>query len=69
MTDAFVEIGWRFAILEMQAIAATLVENFEFGLPIQTEDNIVRRKPSMLMAPMAEGHLGVWMGLKVKAVA
>ena len=51
----------------MQAIAATLVENFEFSLPPQTADNIVRRRPSGLMAPMADGHLGIWMGLKVKS--
>lgn len=52
----------------MQAVAATLIETFEFTLPPQTKDNIVRRKPCMLMAPMAEGHLGVWMGLNVKSV-
>ncbi|KZV71952.1 cytochrome P450 [Peniophora sp. CONT] len=62
-------IGWRFAIIEMQAIAATLIENFEFALPPQTKENIVRRKPCMLMAPMAEGRLGIWMGLNVKGVA
>lgn len=59
-------IGWRFAVIEMQAIAATLIENFEFALPPQTKENIIRRKPTDVMAPMADGHLGVWMGLKVK---
>ncbi|VDC07112.1 unnamed protein product [Peniophora sp. CBMAI 1063] len=59
-------IGWRFSVLEMQAIAATLIENFEFNLPPQTEDNLIRRRPSGLMAPMADGHPGIWMGLKVK---
>ncbi|KZV64464.1 cytochrome P450 [Peniophora sp. CONT] len=57
-------IGWRFSVLEMQAIAATLIENFEFSLPPQTEENIIRRRPSGLMAPMADGHPGIWMGLK-----
>ena len=50
----------------MQAIAATLLESFEFSLPPQIDENIIRRKPSNLMAPMADGHEGVWMGLKVK---
>ncbi|VDB99467.1 unnamed protein product [Peniophora sp. CBMAI 1063] len=59
-------MGWRFSVIEMQAIAATLLESFEFALPEQTEENIIRRKPSGLMAPMADGHMGIWMGLKVK---
>ncbi|KZV71385.1 cytochrome P450 [Peniophora sp. CONT] len=60
-------IGWRFSVIEMQAIAATLIENFEFGLPPQTKENIIQGKPNVgVMAPMAEGHPGVWMGLKVK---
>ncbi|VDC07323.1 unnamed protein product [Peniophora sp. CBMAI 1063] len=59
-------IGWRFAVLEMQAIAATLVENFEFALPPQTKENIIRRTPTPGMPPMADGHHGAWMGLKVK---
>ncbi|VDB99464.1 unnamed protein product [Peniophora sp. CBMAI 1063] len=59
-------IGWKFAVIEMQAIAATLIENFEFALPPQTKENVVRRKPTGIMAPMADGHPGAWMGLKVK---
>ncbi|VDB83332.1 unnamed protein product [Peniophora sp. CBMAI 1063] len=62
-------LGWRFAIIEMQAIAATLIEKFDFALPPQTKENKIRRMPAVLMAPMAEGHQGVWMGLKVKSVA
>ena len=52
----------------MQALAATLIGEFEFSLPAQTSENIIYRKPATLMAPMAEGHSGVWMGLKVKSV-
>ena len=55
-------------IIEMQALAATLIGEFEFSLPAQTSENIIYRKPATLMAPMAEGHPGVWMGLKVKSV-
>ncbi|KAI0030594.1 cytochrome P450 [Vararia minispora EC-137] len=62
-------IGWRFAIIEMQAIAAKLVENFEFALPPQTEKTKIKRKPAGLMAPMADGYRGIWMGLRVKALA
>ena len=46
-------------MIEMQAIAATLIENFEFALPPQIKENIVRRKPTGIMAPMADGHPGV----------
>ena len=53
-------------LLEMQAIAATLIEKFEFALPPQKEENLIRRRPTLLMVPMAEGHPGIWMGLKVK---
>ena len=52
----------------MQALAATLIAEFEFSLTAQTSENIIRRKPATLMAPMAEGHHGVWLGLKVKSV-
>ncbi|VDC00881.1 unnamed protein product [Peniophora sp. CBMAI 1063] len=59
-------LGWRFSVIEMQAIAATLIENFEFGLPPQTKENIIHRKPTGVMAPMTEGGTSIWMGLKVK---
>ena len=58
--------GWRFALIEMQAIAASLIENFEFSLPSQTKENIIKRMPIVIMAPAAEGHPGAWLGLKVK---
>jgi hypothetical protein len=55
-------------VIEMQAIAATLIENFEFGLPPQNDKTKIRRKPTGLMVPMADGYLGVWMGLRVKSL-
>ncbi|KAI0308933.1 cytochrome P450, partial [Amylostereum chailletii] len=53
-------IGWRFAIIEMQAIAATLIENFEFALPPDHEKTKIKRMPTGLMAPMIDGYSGVW---------
>ena len=55
-------------MLEMQAIALTLIENFEFGLPPQTDKTKIIRKPTGLMVPMADGYRGVWMGLRVKSL-
>jgi len=54
----------------MQAIATTLIENFEFSLPPQNEKTRIYRKPSGLMVPMAapDSELGVWMGLIVKPI-
>jgi len=52
----------------MQAIATTLIENFEFSLPPQNEKTRIYRKPSGLMVPMAAPELGVWMGLIVKSI-
>ncbi|KAH9035922.1 cytochrome P450 [Lactarius pseudohatsudake] len=52
-------IGWRFAVLEMQTIIVTLLENFEFSLPPQTEKTRIYRKPvSGLMTPMVEVQMG-----------
>ncbi|KAI9452156.1 cytochrome P450 [Russula earlei] len=59
-------LGWRFSIIEMQAIAATLLENFEFSLPPQTPESRITRKPLVLMVPMVEGSAYPWMGLKVR---
>ncbi|KAH9071037.1 cytochrome P450, partial [Lactarius deliciosus] len=62
-------IGWRFAVLEMQTIIVTLLENFEFSLPPQTEKTWIYRKPAGgLMAPMVEGGRCAWMGLVVKSL-
>jgi hypothetical protein len=52
----------------MQAIAATLLENFEFGLPPQTQETRITRKPLVLMVPMVESRMYPWMGLKVRCL-
>jgi hypothetical protein len=56
------------SIIEMQAIAATLLENFDFSLPPQTAKTFITRKPLVLMVPMVEGNEYPWMGLKVRCV-
>lgn len=57
-----------YRILEMQTIIVTLLENFEFSLPPQTEKTRIYRRPIGLMAPMVEGGRGAWMGLVVKSL-
>ena len=57
-----------FSIIEILAIAATLLENFEFSLPPQTPETHITRKPLVLMVPMVESHIYPWMGLKVKCL-
>jgi hypothetical protein len=57
-----------FRIIGMQAIAAALLEIFEFSLPPQTAETCITRKPLMLMVPIVEGSVYPWMGLKVKCV-
>jgi len=61
-------IGWRFAIMELQAILFGLLENFEFAPPPEGLDNI-QRVPAGLMIPMIKNnwHKGVQMPLHVKA--
>jgi len=46
-------IGWRFAILEMQAILIELLENFEFSPPPGNVEII--RGPAGIMTPMVKG--------------
>ena len=55
-------------VIEMQAIAALLIEDFEFSLP-PSDTITIKRKPMTIMAPMADGYPGVWLGLKVKTSA
>ncbi|KAI0701973.1 cytochrome P450 [Cytidiella melzeri] len=61
-------IGWRFSLIEMQAILVALIENFEFSLP-PTETEIMRM-PVGLMSPMVKGRFneGVLMPLTVRAI-
>ena len=56
------------SVIEMLAIAAILLENFEFSLPPQTPETRITRRPLVLMVPMTESHIGPWMGLKVRCL-
>ncbi|KAK0200557.1 cytochrome P450, partial [Desarmillaria ectypa] len=46
-------IGWRFAILEMHAFLAELVNTFEFSVTI--EAGRIRREPCGIMTPTVKG--------------
>lgn len=61
-------IGWRFAVLEMQAVLVELVENFEYRFPKDVE---IIRLNAGLMTPMVEGkmHEGIQMPLEVSVIA
>ncbi|KAG2067610.1 cytochrome P450 [Suillus decipiens] len=61
-------IGWRFAVLEIQAVLVELFENFEFRFPEGVE--IVRLNAG-LMTPMVKGklHEGIQMPLEVSVIA
>ncbi|KIP03776.1 hypothetical protein PHLGIDRAFT_31651 [Phlebiopsis gigantea 11061_1 CR5-6] len=61
-------IGWRFSVIEMQAIVADLVENFKFSLPDEKPEII--RVPAGVMGPMVRGreHEGMLLPLRVTAV-
>ncbi len=58
----------RRSVIEMQVLATTLLENFAFSLPPQSEKTRIYRKPGGLMIPMAEGEQGTWLGLMIKAL-
>ncbi|KAJ3892340.1 cytochrome P450 [Lentinula edodes] len=49
-------IGWRFAVLEMQAFLVELIKNFEFAATPALDG--IRREPALLMTPTIEGELG-----------
>ncbi|EKM52320.1 uncharacterized protein PHACADRAFT_260638 [Phanerochaete carnosa HHB-10118-sp] len=61
-------IGWRFSMIEMQAITADLVENFQFSIPKEKPEII--RVPAGIMAPMVKGKMreGIQMPLHVTAL-
>ncbi|TFK44964.1 cytochrome P450 [Crucibulum laeve] len=48
-------IGWRFAILELQAFLAELVNNFEFSLTLKATR--LRREACLVMIPTVEGEV------------
>ncbi|KAI0800950.1 cytochrome P450 [Fomes fomentarius] len=58
-------IGWRFSLIEMQALAAELLERFEFGLPEEKYD--IMRVPAGIMIPLVRDkmNLGIAMPLRV----
>ncbi|KAJ4489387.1 cytochrome P450 [Lentinula edodes] len=60
-------IGWRFALMELQAILFGLLEKFEFSPGPEGLDDI-QRVPAGLMIPMKKGHWmdGIQMPLRVK---
>ncbi|KAI8980581.1 cytochrome P450 [Trametes punicea] len=62
-------IGWRFAMIEMQAILVELIEHFDFALP-EDKPRIVRF-PAGMMLPVVEGaeRNGPQMPLRVTPVA
>ncbi|EKM51869.1 uncharacterized protein PHACADRAFT_262258 [Phanerochaete carnosa HHB-10118-sp] len=61
-------IGWRFSVIETQAIVADLIENFQFSIP-EDKPEIVR-VPATIMSPMVKGmmHEGSQMPLHVTIV-
>ncbi|TFY65365.1 hypothetical protein EVG20_g5624 [Dentipellis fragilis] len=59
-------IGWRFSVLEQQALAAMLMENFEFSLPQEGTAKDVKRKPSLVMLPIIDDQPGSTLLLEVK---
>ncbi|KAH9485607.1 Cytochrome P450 monooxygenase 128 [Psilocybe cubensis] len=48
-------IGWRFAVMELQAFLVELVGNFEFSPT--PEASMIRREACLVMAPTIEGHV------------
>jgi len=61
-------IGWQFAVIEIQIIAAILLENFEFSLPPPSEMTRIYRRARGMMIPMVKGNRGTWMGLFIKSI-
>ncbi|TFY50921.1 hypothetical protein EVG20_g11255 [Dentipellis fragilis] len=61
-------IGWRFSILEQQALAAMLLEKFEFSIPQDSAVNDVKRKPSLVMVPIVEDQPGLSLFLEAKPI-
>ncbi|RPD57242.1 cytochrome P450 [Lentinus tigrinus ALCF2SS1-7] len=58
-------IGWRFALYQLQAVSAELLETFEFS---PTDDTTrIKRAPAVVMLPIIEGkeELGSAMPLRV----
>ncbi|RPD81958.1 cytochrome P450 [Lentinus tigrinus ALCF2SS1-7] len=63
-------IGWRFSLIEMQALASELLERFESKLPTDETYDIQRIPAGGLMVPMVRGkwNLGPVIPLSVAAI-
>ncbi|OCH92291.1 cytochrome P450 [Obba rivulosa] len=61
-------IGWRFSVMESQAIIAEILENFEFSLPPNPPE--IQRLPAMVVAPAVRGEIekGAQMPLQISIV-
>ncbi|KAI0701147.1 cytochrome P450 [Cerioporus squamosus] len=61
-------IGWRFALYQLQAVAAELLETFQFSQPDGQPH--IKRAPAAVMLPIIEGkeELGPAMPLRVSLV-
>ncbi|RDB25147.1 hypothetical protein Hypma_007406 [Hypsizygus marmoreus] len=62
-------IGWRFAVVELQAFLVELVGGFEFSLTPDAQK--IRRESASVMVPTVEGEVekGVQMPLRVRVAA
>jgi cytochrome P450 len=58
-------IGWRFAVIEIQAFLTEIVGKFEFAPTDKSE--LIRREACLVMAPTVEGEVenGVQLPLRV----
>ncbi|KIP03775.1 hypothetical protein PHLGIDRAFT_129943 [Phlebiopsis gigantea 11061_1 CR5-6] len=61
-------IGWRFSIIELQAIIVELVENFKYNIPEEKPE--IARIPAGIMGPVVKGKMyeGIQMPLHVTAL-
>jgi len=59
-------IGWKFAVMEIQAFTVELVGNFEFSLT--PESQRIRREAALVMVPTVEGQVekGAQLPLRVR---
>ncbi|KAG0708519.1 cytochrome P450, partial [Suillus ampliporus] len=62
-------IGWRFAVIEIQAFLTEIVGKFEFALTDQSER--IRREACLVMAPTVEGEVenGAQLPLRVSVAS
>jgi hypothetical protein len=61
--------GWKFSILELQALLVKLICDFEFTVPIDGNVKEVYRSPSPIMSPTVEGERSSKLLLNVTVIA